>query len=98
MKTNRYLLALAATAALGAGVSACGSSNKSSSGSSGSSSSSSSTSGTVNGAGSTFAAPVYQQFGSQLKGQGITLNYQPVGSGAGVAALAAGTAQFAGSD
>jgi phosphate transport system substrate-binding protein len=97
MKTNRYLLALAATAALGAGVAACGSSSGSS-GSSGSSNSGGSTSGTVNGAGSTFAAPVYQQFGSQLKGQGITLNYQPVGSGAGVAALAAGTAQFAGSD
>jgi phosphate transport system substrate-binding protein len=97
MKTNRYLLAIAATAALGAGVAACGSSsNGGSSGSSGSSSGSAS--GTVNGAGSTFAAPVYQQFGSQLKGQGITLNYQPVGSGAGVAALASGTAQFAGSD
>jgi phosphate transport system substrate-binding protein len=99
MKTNRSLLALAATAALGAGVTACGSDNTGSSGaSSGSSSSSGSASGTVNGAGSTFAAPVYQQFGSQLKGQGITVNFQPVGSGAGVAALAQGTAQFAGSD
>ncbi len=67
-----------------------------SSGSSGSNSAK--VSGTVNGAGSTFAAPVYQQFGSQLKDQGITLNYQPVGSGAGIAALAQGTAQFAGSD
>jgi phosphate transport system substrate-binding protein len=52
----------------------------------------------VNGAGSTFAAPVYQQWGSTLKDQGVTLNYQPVGSGAGVAALSAGTAQFAGND
>jgi phosphate transport system substrate-binding protein len=100
MKTNRYLLALAAAAALATGVAACGSDNNNgSSGSSGGSSGSgSSASGTVNGAGSTFAAPVYQQFGSQLKSQGVTVNYQPVGSGAGVAALAQGTAQFAGSD
>jgi phosphate transport system substrate-binding protein len=97
MKTTRYVLALAAAAALGTGVAACGSDNNNSS-SGGSSGSSSSASGTVNGAGSTFAAPVYQQFGSTLKGQGVTVNYQPVGSGAGVAALAQGTAQFAGSD
>jgi phosphate transport system substrate-binding protein len=101
MNTNRFLLALAAGAALGTGVAACGG-NDSSSGSSGGPSdnaaSGANASGTVNGAGSTFAAPVYQQFGSQLKGQGITVNYQPVGSGAGIAALAQGTAQFAGSD
>jgi phosphate transport system substrate-binding protein len=99
MKTNRLLLALAATAALGAGTAACGSSSDSGSSSNASSSSANgSAGGTVNGAGSTFAAPVYQQFGSELKGQGIIVNYQPVGSGAGVAALAQGTAQFAGSD
>jgi phosphate transport system substrate-binding protein len=97
MKTNRLLLTLAATAALGAGTAACGSSSDSGS-SNASSSSNGSSGGTVNGAGSTFAAPVYQQFGSELKGQGIIVNYQPVGSGAGVAALAQGTAQFAGSD
>ena len=101
MRNHRLLPALAASAALVLGAAACGScDDNSSSGSSSSSSGSSSAkvSGTVNGAGSTFAAPVYQQFGSQLKDQGITLNYQPVGSGAGVAALAQGTAQFAGSD
>ena len=38
---------------------------------------------TLNGAGSTFAAPIYQQVGSDLKGQGMTVNYQSVGSGAG---------------
>jgi phosphate transport system substrate-binding protein len=92
-KINRFLLALAATAALGTGAAACGSSSDS-----GSSGSGASKSGTVNGAGSTFAAPVYQQFGANLKDQGITLNYQAVGSGAGVAALAQGTAEFAGSD
>jgi phosphate transport system substrate-binding protein len=99
MNINRFLLVLAAGAALGPGVAACGSSD-SSSGSGGSSNAASgqNASGTVNGAGSTFAAPVYQQFGSELKGQGTTVNYQAVGSGAGVAALAQGTAQFAGSD
>jgi phosphate transport system substrate-binding protein len=95
MRTTRLLTALAASAALVVGAAACGSSNDSSSSSS---SNSAKVSGTVNGAGSTFAAPVYQQFGSQLKNQGVTVNFQPVGSGAGVAALAQGTAQFAGSD
>ena len=92
---SRKWLAIAAAGALSVGAAACGSNNdnKSSGGGGGSSAS-----GTVNGAGSTFAAPVYQQWGSDLKDKGITVNYQPVGSGAGVAALAQGTANFAGSD
>jgi len=97
-KTIRRTLAATAAVALAAGVAACGSSSSSSSSSGGSGSGSSGASGTVNGAGSTFAAPVYQQWGADLKAQGVTVNYQPVGSGAGVAALAAGTAAFAGSD
>jgi phosphate transport system substrate-binding protein len=98
------MLAIVASSVLALGAAACGSSKKSSTSSNSASTSSSSSggsgsvSGTVNGAGSTFAAPVYQQWSSELKGQGITLNYQPVGSGAGVAALASGTANFAGSD
>jgi phosphate transport system substrate-binding protein len=55
-------------------------------------------SGTINGAGSTLAAPIYQQWGSTLSSQGVTVNYNPVGSGAGVAQLQAGTVDFAGSD
>jgi phosphate transport system substrate-binding protein len=99
MKINRVLPALALVAALATGAAACGSSDDTgTNASSGSSGSSGSASGTINGAGSTFAAPVYQQFGSQLKSQGVTVNFQPVGSGAGIAALAEGTAQFAGSD
>jgi phosphate transport system substrate-binding protein len=86
------LLAAASAGALALGVAACGSSSSNNGGSS------SSGSGTVNGAGSTFAAPVYQQWGSTLKDKGVTLNYQAVGSGAGVAALGQGTADFAGSD
>jgi phosphate transport system substrate-binding protein len=89
-------------------VAACGSSSSSSSsgGSGGSSSTSSSASAsgsgggsaTINGAGSTLAAPIYQQWGSTLSSQGVTVNYNPVGSGAGIAQLQAGTVDFAGSD
>jgi phosphate transport system substrate-binding protein len=88
MKINRLLPALALVGALATGAAACGSDDTGSNASSGSSGSGSgaSASGTING------------FGSQLKGEGVTVNFQPVGSGAGVAALAQGTAQFAGSD
>jgi phosphate transport system substrate-binding protein len=88
----------AAVAASSLVVVACGSSNSSSSGSSGGSASSSGGSSTVNGAGSTLAAPIYQQWASTLKGQGVTLNYNPVGSGTGVADLQTATVDFAGSD
>ena len=76
-------------------VSACGSSSKTTSGSS---DPGSSASGTLNGAGSTFAAPIYQQWGSNLKSQGLTVNYNAVGSGTGVADLQTATADFAGDD
>lgn len=77
-------------------VAACGSS--SSGGSGGSGGSSGGGSATLNGAGSTLAAPIYQQWGSTLQSQGVTVNFNPVGSGAGVADLQTGTVQFAGSD
>jgi len=38
---------------------------------------------TINGSGSTFAAPIYQQWGSTLKSQGLIVNYAPTGSGTG---------------
>jgi phosphate transport system substrate-binding protein len=96
MSTTRLAPALVALAIT---VAACGSSSKDTGnpGSSGGSSNSSK-SVTLNGAGSTFAAPVYQEWANQLKGQGITLNYQAVGSGAGIASLQKGTVNFAGSD
>jgi len=53
---------------------------------------------TINGSGSTFAAPIYQQWGSTLKNQGLIVNYAPTGSGTGVAQLQSGTVDFAGSD
>jgi phosphate transport system substrate-binding protein len=97
---SRTWLAPVAAIALALGVAACGSSNNSTSSSSGSTSAGGSggATGSINGAGSTFAAPIYQQWGNALKSQGITVNYQPVGSGAGVAQLAAGTSDFGASD
>src|SRR6185437_441553 len=65
---------------------------------SGGSSSSGGGKSTVNGAGSTLAAPIYQQWASTLSGQGVTLNYNPVGSGTGIADLQTATVDFAGSD
>ena len=76
-----------AVLALTVGIAACGSSSKSSSSSS-----------SITGAGSTFAAPIYEQWGSTLKGQGVTVNYQPVGSGAGVTDWANATVDFGASD
>jgi phosphate transport system substrate-binding protein len=73
-------------------VSACGSSSNDSTAASGGDSAS------INGAGSTFAAPIYQQWGNALKDQGLTVDYQPVGSGAGIQQWAAGTADFGASD
>jgi phosphate transport system substrate-binding protein len=100
----RIFPAALAACALATGVAACGSSDDDSSSASTSASgtpaasTTQSVSATLNGAGSTFAAPIYQQLGSDLKGKGLTINYQGVGSGAGVSQFAAGTVDFAGSD
>jgi phosphate transport system substrate-binding protein len=96
MSISRLTPTLASAIALAVGLAACGgSSNDTGNPSSGGSGSKSST---ITGAGSTFAAPVYQEWANQLKNNGITLNYQPVGSGAGIASLQKGTVNFAGSD
>jgi phosphate transport system substrate-binding protein len=87
----------AAIGVLAIGVAACGSSDDNDNATS-TSSGSSTAKATLNGAGSTFAAPIYQQIANDLKGQGITENYQSVGSGAGVSQFTAGTVDFAGSD
>ncbi len=102
--STRRISAVALVVAASVGLAACGSSSSSSgsgSSSSGSGTSSSGSSGgsaSINGAGSTLAAPIYQQWGSTLAGQGLTVNYQATGSGAGIAQLQAGTVDFAGSD
>lgn len=96
--TVRRISAFAIAIVTTAGIAACGSSSSSSSSGGGASSGSSGTPATINGAGSTFAAPIYEQFSSNLKSQGLTLNYNAVGSGAGITQLQAGTIDFAGSD
>jgi phosphate transport system substrate-binding protein len=98
---HRHIGTLALGVAVSVTLVACGSSSNSSSvshGAAGNATSSGAAAATLNGAGSTLAAPIYQQWGSSLKDQGLTLNYNPVGSGAGQAQLEAGTVDFAGSD
>ena len=81
-------------ALLALGLAACGSSSKSSSSSS---TSSSVPAATISGAGSTFAAPVYEQWASAL-GPKLTVNYQAIGSGAGITSLGSKTVDFGASD
>jgi phosphate transport system substrate-binding protein len=101
--------ALAGCLLLALGIAACGSSGNSSKTTSSSSTSpapasaSSKTAttppsgaGTISGAGSTFAAPVYEQWASAQ--HGLTVNYQSVGSGAGITALAGKVVDFGASD
>jgi len=113
VRTTR-LGGVAVSLAAALAIAACGSSNSSSSsasaggsgGSTGTSSASSGGSsgggavsgGTLNGAGSTLAQPIYQQWGSNLKSKGLTVNYNGVGSGTGIADLQTATVDFAGSD
>ncbi len=53
----------------------------------------------ITGAGSTFAAPVYQKWAEQqASATGVTLNYQAVGSGAGQKLVFGGTVDFGASD
>lgn len=54
--------------------------------------------GTLNGAGASFPAPLYQRWFQDLAAQGTRVNYQSVGSGAGVRQFLSGTVDFAASD
>jgi phosphate transport system substrate-binding protein len=92
VKLRTLFLALGASSALAVGVAACGSSNDNGSTAGGSGG------GTINGAGATFPAPVYAEWGNRVKSQGLTVNYQAVGSGQGVAELTANTVDFGASD
>ncbi|MEN9877333.1 MAG: ABC-type phosphate transport system, substrate binding protein [Cyanobacteriota bacterium] len=54
---------------------------------------------TLNGAGATFPAPIYQKWFSDLAGKkGPQVNYQAVGSGAGIRQFQAGTVDFGATD
>ncbi|MBM5807092.1 MAG: phosphate ABC transporter substrate-binding protein PstS [Cyanobacteria bacterium M_surface_10_m2_179] len=52
----------------------------------------------LNGAGASFPAPFYQRAFAGLAGKGINVNYQSVGSGAGVRQFIAGTVDFGATD
>jgi phosphate transport system substrate-binding protein len=105
---TRRISAIAVTLAAALGIAACGSSSSSSSSTSSSapaassstsaSSSSSTVSATLDGAGSTLAAPIYAQWADTLKSKGLTVNFNAVGSGAGQTDLESATVAFAGSD
>jgi phosphate transport system substrate-binding protein len=101
---SKNLLALSCCAVLALGAAACGSddSNPSSGGSGGSSSSGGGTAkagGSINGAGATFPAPIYQEWAARFKeDQGTTVNYQGIGSGGGIAQFSAGTVDFGATD
>jgi phosphate transport system substrate-binding protein len=75
---------------------ACNSSSSSVS----SSSSAGGNSGALNGAGSTFAAPMYQQWAGEYHQQhpGVTINYQAIGSGGGISEFTQGIIDFGGTD
>ena len=53
---------------------------------------------TLNGAGASFPAPLYQRWFQELAGQGVRVNYQSVGSGAGVRQFISRTVDFGASD
>ncbi|HVT13488.1 MAG TPA: phosphate ABC transporter substrate-binding protein PstS [Fimbriimonadaceae bacterium] len=101
MKPWILALTLAAFVAVG-----CGSDNKTSdtSTTTNGGSSTSSTGGgnavALTGAGSTFVYPAMSKWTAayQQANPGVTINYQPVGSGAGIGQLKAGTVDFAASD
>jgi phosphate transport system substrate-binding protein len=94
---SRRWIAVLAIGTMALGVVACGSDNKSDSGSS--TPKTAQKGGTLNGAGATFPAPIYSEWAANFKdAQGTTVNYQPVGSGGGIAQFTAGTVDFGASD
>ena len=73
---------------------ACGSGTSSSSNNSGGTAA-----GTITGAGATFPAPLYTKWAAEYqKVSSVQLNYQAVGSGAGIQAIEAKTVEFGASD
>ena len=99
--------ALLAVVAMAIGAAACGSSSSSSSSASATPAGTPSPtltpvqmqSGTNVGAGATFPAPIYLKWGDAYNtAKGVKLNYQPIGSGGGIAAIEAKLVNFGASD
>jgi phosphate transport system substrate-binding protein len=104
-KPDRGRLAAIALLFLALVAGACGSDNNAASNSGGSSTTAASAkvacaTGSISGAGSTFAQTIVQQWIKDFYAAcpGATVNYQGVGSGAGIQQFTAGTVDFAGSD
>jgi phosphate transport system substrate-binding protein len=94
---SRQLLALGAACLLAVGAAACGSSSKKSSTTT--ATGGAKTGGTIAGAGATFPQPVYDEWANRFKAKtGTTVNYNPIGSGGGIAQFTAGTVDFGASD
>jgi phosphate transport system substrate-binding protein len=95
-RTSRIPVAAAAALALGLALSACGAGNETDNASSGSSD----LSGKLDGAGSSAQESAMDAWraGFQKENSGVTVNYDPSGSGAGVEKFNAGGVDFAGSD
>jgi phosphate transport system substrate-binding protein len=97
-KITRFTLAVGASA-LCLGLAACGSDNNSSSSSSADTGTTAKSGGSINGAGATFPQPVYLEWAARVKqSSGLTVNYQGIGSGGGVAQFTAGTVDFGATD
>ncbi|HVU74148.1 MAG TPA: phosphate ABC transporter substrate-binding protein PstS [Mycobacteriales bacterium] len=100
MKVTRLGTAVALAAAGAVALGACGSSKSSNGGGSSTGGSSNCPSGSIAGSGSTFQKNIELQwisdFGSSCKG--LKVDYQGIGSGAGIQAFINGTVDFAGSD
>lgn len=93
---RRLIAPSLATLALGLAVSGCGAGNESDSGNT----SSDGLSGTLNGAGSSAQEAAFTAWRAAFQGEnsGVTINYDPSGSGAGREQFIAGGVDFAGSD
>ena len=99
MRSPRLIASLAALCVLALGVAACGSSSDDNKTDSTAAPSGAPKGGTINGAGATFPAPVYEEWAARYKdATGTTINYQAIGSGGGVAQFTAGTADFGATD
>ncbi|MGI9033854.1 MAG: phosphate ABC transporter substrate-binding protein PstS [Acidimicrobiales bacterium] len=96
-------MAVTAIAAIAALSAACSSSSKTSTGNTTNTTSAAAgakDSATLSGAGSTFVSTILQEWTKAYRSvaPGVTINYQPVGSGAGIQQLTSKTVDFAGSD
>jgi phosphate transport system substrate-binding protein len=106
VNNQRLITGAAAALVITLVAGACGSDNNSKGSASGGSSSTASTSkaacatGSISGAGSTFVQTIAQQWIKDFQAacSGANVNYQAVGSGAGIQQLTSGTIDFAGSD